>query len=207
MAITNYTELQAAIADFLNRDDLTATIPTFIDLAEASLNRDLRHWRNENRAVAPVAARYNALPSDFVEPIRMELSDDKTKVSLISHYEMQTLRQANSDAQGKPINYNITQGEIELYPTPNVTYNLEMYYYGKIPALSSSASGTNQILTHFPDAYLYASLIHTAPYLGDDQRTQVWATLYAEAINAINGQSERAKQGAVGRRIKIRSYV
>ncbi len=205
MPITNYTELQSVIADFLNRDDLTAIIPTFVDMAEASLNRDLRHWRNENRAIAPVNSRYSALPSDFVEPIRMELSDDKTKVSLMSHYEMQTQREATNDKAGKPINYNITQGEIELFPTPDVSYNLEMYYYGKIPALSSSNT-TNTILTNFPDAYLYGALIHTAPYLGDDQRTQVWASLYQNTISAINSESERAKQGAVGRKITIRSY-
>lgn len=206
MAIANYTDLQSAIADFLNRDDLTNVIPTFVEMAEAALNRDLRHWRNENRAVAPVAARYNALPSDFVEPIRMELAGDKTKVSLISHYEMQMLREANRDAAGKPVNYNITQGEIELYPTPDGTYQLEMYYYGKIPSLASAASGTNQILTNFPDAYLYGSLVHTAPYLGDDQRLQVWGAMYQNIIETINTQSERAKQGAVGRRMKIRSY-
>lgn len=205
MPITNYTELQSAVADFLNRDDLTATIPTFIDMAEASLNRDLRHWRNENRAIAPVNSRYSALPSDFVEPIRMELADDKTRVTLMSHYEMQQQREVTNDKVGKPINYNITQGEIELFPTPDGTYNLEMYYYGKIPELSAS-NATNTILTNFPDAYLYGSLIHTAPYLGDDQRTQVWASLYQNTISAINSQSERAKQGAVGRRIKIRSY-
>lgn len=205
MPITNYTELQDAIADFLNRDDLAARIPTFIDMAEAALNRDLRHWRTENRAVAPVNSRYTALPSDFVEPIRMELAGDKTKVSLMSHYEMQTQRELSNDKQGKPLYYNITQGEIELFPTPDVSYNLEMYYYGKIPALTA-ANATNVVLTHFPDAYLYGSLLHTAPYLGDDQRTQVWATLYQGTIDAINRQSESAKQGAVGRKITIRSY-
>ena len=205
MAITTYDELKTAIADFLNRDDLTSTIPTFIDLAEAALNRDLRHWRNENRAIAPVNSRYSALPSDFVEPIRMELSDDKTKVSLMSHYEMQTQREASNDKQGKPLFYNITQGEIELFPTPDTTHNLEMYYYGKIPTLSASNT-TNAVLTNFPDAYLYGSLVHTAPYLGDDQRTQVWAALYQSTIDAINRQSESAKQGAVGRKITIRSY-
>lgn len=205
MPITTYDELKTAVADFLNRDDLTSTIPTFIDLAEAALNRDLRHWRNENRAIAPVNSRYSALPSDFVEPIRMELADDKTKVSLMSHYEMQTQREASADVRGKPLHYNITQGEIELFPTPDVTYNLEMYYYGKIPELSAS-NATNAVLTYFPDAYLYGSLVHTAPYLGDDQRTQVWAALYQSTIDAINRQSESAKQGAVGRKITIRSY-
>ena len=35
MALTNFTELKSSIADFLNRDDLTSVIPTFIALAEA----------------------------------------------------------------------------------------------------------------------------------------------------------------------------
>ena len=33
MAISNYGELKTAVADWLNRDDMTAVIPTFIDLA------------------------------------------------------------------------------------------------------------------------------------------------------------------------------
>lgn len=40
--ITNYADLQAAIANWLARADLTDQIPTFIALAEARLNRDLR---------------------------------------------------------------------------------------------------------------------------------------------------------------------
>ena len=205
MAISNYDELKASIADTLNRDDLTASIPNFIILAEAALNRDLRHWRNENRAIAPVNSRYSALPSDFVEPIRMELSADKTKVTLMSHYEMQTLRESSNDKTGKPLHYNITQGEVELFPTPDTTYNLEMYYYGKISELSAS-NATNAVLTNFPDVYLYGSLLHSAPYLGDDQRTTVWASLYRATVDAINSQSDQAKQGAVGRKITIRSY-
>jgi len=42
MSITNYTELKAGVADWLNREDLTAQIPDFITFAEARLNRTLR---------------------------------------------------------------------------------------------------------------------------------------------------------------------
>ena len=42
MALGNYTELQASIADFLNRSDLTLVIPDFITMAEADMNRTLR---------------------------------------------------------------------------------------------------------------------------------------------------------------------
>ena len=50
MALTNYTGLKASIADFLNRDDLTSVIPDFVALAEAQINRDVRHWRMEARS-------------------------------------------------------------------------------------------------------------------------------------------------------------
>ncbi len=39
---TDYTTLQATIASYLARSDLTATIPEFIRLAEDRLSRDLR---------------------------------------------------------------------------------------------------------------------------------------------------------------------
>ena len=47
MSITNYTNLQSTIADYLNRDDLTSVIPVFIQLAEAQMNRDIRHYEME----------------------------------------------------------------------------------------------------------------------------------------------------------------
>ena len=42
MPIATYTDLQSSVADWLNRSDLSAVIPTFIQLAEAKFNRELR---------------------------------------------------------------------------------------------------------------------------------------------------------------------
>ena len=46
MALTTYSTLKAEIASYLNRDDLTTHLDTFIDLAESRLNRDLRCFWN-----------------------------------------------------------------------------------------------------------------------------------------------------------------
>jgi len=54
VTITTYAELQSSIAGFLNRDDLTAEIKTFIALGEAELRRDVRHWRQEKRSTAEI---------------------------------------------------------------------------------------------------------------------------------------------------------
>ncbi len=43
MAVGTYAELKTSIADFLNRDDLTSAVPDFIKLAEADMNRKVKH--------------------------------------------------------------------------------------------------------------------------------------------------------------------
>lgn len=206
MAITNYTDLQSSIADFLNRDDLATVIPTFISLAEADMNRRVRHWRMENRSTAEVDTQYSGLPNDFLEPIRLHVeSSGLRELDLISQGQILNLREQSNDAAGKPSFYAITQGELEVYPTPDQAYDVEMYYYARIPSLSASVP-TNWLLTYFPDAYLYTSLQHSAVYLGEDQRLAVWTSLAAAAIDAMNLEGEKAKLGGSGRRIKIRSY-
>jgi hypothetical protein len=56
MTITNYTTLQSTVADYLNRTDLTSIIPTFIQLAESQINRDVRHYEMETRSTATIDA-------------------------------------------------------------------------------------------------------------------------------------------------------
>jgi hypothetical protein len=206
MAITNYTDLQSAIADFLNRDDLAATIPTFISLAEADINRSVRHWRMEKRSTAELDTQYSAIPADFLEVIRFYITSNDTRpLELISQAELLDRKYRNLDTSGKPAYYAITAGEIEVYPVPDGTYDVELYYYARTPALSVSEP-TNWLLTYFPDAYLYSALIHSAPYLQEDSRIQTWAALQQNAINAINAESEKSKFGGAGRRLKIRAY-
>ena len=50
MALATYTELKSSIANYLNRSDLTSTIPDFISLTEGKLNRDLLIRSNVVRA-------------------------------------------------------------------------------------------------------------------------------------------------------------
>ena len=64
MAIATYTELKTSIASWLNRDDLTSVIPDFISLAEAGINRDLRHYKMIERADATLDSRYVQMPTD-----------------------------------------------------------------------------------------------------------------------------------------------
>ena len=206
MPLTTYAELQASIADTLNRDDLASVTSSFISLAEADMQRRLRHWRMEKRSTAELDTQYSAIPADFVEIIRFYVTSGDTKpLELISQAQLLDRKAKSLNTSGAPAYYALTAGEIEVYPAPDATYDVELYYLSRIPALSDSNT-SNWLLDHYADAYLYGSLVHSAPYLKDDARIQVWASLYQNAIDAINTESERSKSGGSGLRMKIRSY-
>jgi hypothetical protein len=155
---------------------------------------------------AELDTQYSAIPADFLEAIRFYItSNDTSPLELISQSEMLDRRYRNADTTGKPHYYAITAGEIEVYPTPDGTYNAELYYYSRIPALSDSNT-SNWVLEYFPDAYLYGALVHSTFYLKDDARVQGFAALYQSALDSINADSESSKFGGSGRRMKIRSY-
>jgi len=203
MTFTRYSGLKAAIADFLLRSDLDEAIPTFIMLAEASINRDLRHWRQEKRSVAQLDTQYSAIPTDYLRPIRLQITDAPTgEVAPISTAQMMQLRGDRNDRVGRPTHYALTAGSLELFPTPDITYNASLVYYGRIEALTDNT--TNWLLTEAPDVYLYGALIHTAPYLKDDPRISVWGSLYTAAMTALNSTSDDAKYGGTGLVMKTR---
>lgn len=205
MSITTYDELKSSIADFLNRDDLTSVIPTFISLAETDMNRKVRHWRMEDRVVATLDTQYTALPTDFIEAQRvMIVAPSITRLELITQGDLMDRRSVDDTAK-KPAYYAIVDGAFEVYPTPDQNYTMEIIYYKRIPSLSTSIT-TNWMLQYNSDAYLYGSLMHAAPYLGEDQRAQIWASLYGNAIDAINLEDDKAKASGAAHRMRIRSF-
>ena len=196
MTISTYDELKAAIADFLNRDDLASTIPAFIHLAEAQINRDVRHWQMEKRSSATFNERYEALPVDWLETVRVSISGKK-QLGLMSQAKMMDMRESSNNTAGEPRYYAVSSSQLELYPTPDGNYDAMLIYIAKIDALSDSNT-SNWLLQDAPDVYLYGALLHSAPFLADDGRMAVWQTLYANAVAALNRASDAGTYSGTG---------
>ena len=208
MALTNYTGLKTSIADFLNRDDLTSVIPDFVALAEAQINRDVRHWKMEARSSGQQdpADEYMQIPADWVETIRLHLTGTGTSVvNLVSRDAMADKRAAQENAAGTPRMYTHANGQFQLFPTPDATTNFELLYYQKIPSLITNTD--NWLLLEAPDVYLYGALLHSAPYLAEDARLAVWAQLYSAAVQRLNQTSEDAMFSGSGLTLKVRGLV
>lgn len=193
MALANYSDLKSAAADWINRADLTAVIPTFITLAEAKFNRELRLRDMLVRAEATTSNEFVAVPADFLENYSLELNmaqiGPQQSLSFIGPLEAKVLK-ANK-AVGKVRFYTIIDGAFELLPAPTGDTDVILTYYQKIPALSDTQT-TNWLLTKSPDLYLYSTLLEAAPYLRDDDRMAMWGTARNQVLAAIQMESERS---------------
>lgn len=195
MAINTFATLVTASTEWLARDQdavLIARIPTFFQLFEAKMNRTLFVPQMESRSTTPVDTtsaepEFISLPVDFQTMRRIRLSSvaGKPPLSFISGTQSDTMRYRRDNVTGQPTHYSIIGTEIELVPTPNENYTLEMVYRANIPALTASNT-TNWLLSLAPDLYLYGALLESAPYIKEDGRIQTWASGYSMALTDLN---------------------
>jgi len=196
MAISTKAELHTAVANWLNRSDLTDRIPEFITLAEASFNRNLRTRDMLVRSTASVSGQYVSIPTDFLEMLNIELTSTSPSRRLIyvSSDRADDFRSQQNDTTGIPIYYTIEGESIQLTPVPDTSYTLQLNYYKTITALSGLAdSAYNQLLTSHPDVYLYGTLMQASPYLMDMEKTQIWDGLLARSMQELQSSDEASK--------------
>ncbi|WP_340672562.1 phage adaptor protein [Bradyrhizobium ottawaense] len=213
--ITDYTTLQAAVVEYLAREQdttLVARVPGFIQLAEAKFNRLLFCRQMENRATALIDTgssepEFISLPSDFQTMRRIRLSSVEGKPCLEyrSGTQMDEYRASIANASSQPAYFTILGDEIELVPTPDAAYTVEMVYRKTVPDLATNS--TNWLLTMAPDAYLYGALLEAAPYIKADDRIQVWGAGFSSAIDGLNGLSLTSEFNAGPLTVRVSGQV
>ena len=207
MAITTYAELQTATANWLDRTDLTARIPEFIELSEANFNRVIRQpdmvTKNDSFSIT---GRYNTLPSDTLEIVRIVL--DLTPVIVLEYLTPEEIseRRVSMSATGKPYYFTVIGGssnQLEVVPSPDSTYTSSIVYYTRIAALSDSAT-SNWLLAAHPDIYLFGTLVEAEPYLKNDERMPMWTNRLDKALMALRLQGERELHTGSSLRMRAR---
>src|SRR5207245_438282 len=144
-------------------------------------NRQLFHRQMEQRSIAVVdlssiEPEFIALPTDFQSMRRIRLSSvaGRPWLEFRSGVQMDEYRASAANVPARPRYFTIFSSEIELAPTPDAAYTIEMVYRQLIPPLASN--GTNWLLAAAPDLYLYGALLEAAPYIKEDARIQTWGT-------------------------------
>lgn len=191
MALANYTDLLAAVANWLDRADLTSRIPEFITLAEAKFNRNLRTMQMETVS-SGLAMTTGDGSYDF--PAN-SLAITKFKISADTNYELDQVskellvRKFPSSAQGLPLAFAIDGNQLLVRPLPDSDYTYELSYYEKVPDLESNS--TNWLMTLYPDAYLYGALMEAAPYLKDRDEIPLWDVKLNRVLEEITSADRK----------------
>ena len=206
MALGTFTELKDAVADWLDRSDLTARIPDFITLAEARLNRDLRIRPMEVRStmVTTSGQRYFNLPGGYLQMRNIQLNTNPTTPLEYITPEMLD-RLYGSSATGKPRAYTLIGDEIQLAPIPDSDYTVEMAFYEKFSPLGDGTSGTvttNWLTTNAPDVLLYGSLLEAEPFIKNDERIALWLNAYSGSIKKLQDADSRDRHSGSAMRIR-----
>jgi hypothetical protein len=96
--------------------------------------------------------------------------------------------------------YKVKGSRTYLYPAASAVTFPTTYYAGV-----ALTSGTNWLLTAYPGAYLYGTLLQAVAAIGDDPRVPLWASAYSAILERIKSDSK--KQEWSGQVLRMNSDV
>jgi hypothetical protein len=189
MSITTYAQLQAAIASWLARSDLTAAIPDFITLFEAAANRRLRVRQMEAVASLTPSSGAATLPADYLAWRRVTWTgSNRVELAYVAPSYLQAAYPASpSDV---PRIFTIEGATLKVRPVDDTA--LELLYYQKVPALADG-SPTNWLIAAHPDLYLFGALAEAQMFAVDAEKAALWKGRRDELIEEVNALSNKTR--------------
>ncbi|MGH6828605.1 MAG: phage adaptor protein [Rhizomicrobium sp.] len=198
-----YGGLEASIADWLNRADLTATIPDFIAAAEAQMSRRLL----KDGPVRPMLARVDTtitaefvnVPADFMGVNTIYITGAPTasgllRLQMAAPAEMNDLKSFQFEVGDSLQRFAVVGASFQFWPWTGGSVPAELTYWQRIPALAQNIAG-NWLSASHPDAYLYGALLQAAPYLKDDGRVPMWSEAFETILSDIVA-ADKIERGA-----------
>ena len=162
-------------------------LPRLITLAERRIARELK----VEGFIVPVTTTLQAGVSVYAKPDRWR---DTVSMRIESNaiqarsYEYIRNYWPNDAQTGTPQFYaDYDYQHWLIAPAPAVDTSIEILYYEQ-PRFLGDETQTNFITEYAPDMLLYGSLLEAAPYLKNDQRLQIWQSLYDRAAQALSGE-------------------
>ena len=226
MSFSNYTELQAAIASWMNRTDLGTEIVDFIALAEGKMNvgidlpnGDLVQLRVREMLKTDIAllgtsdddvtTSVHAIPSDYLEmkeyrPTGTWTGDDGAEVVTsadklaLERYSNIHVKNHTDAGGGQPSDYSDddTCDNWNVWPLSG-NWQMTASYYGEVPPLASNA--TTDVLTRYPDIYLFGALAEGDRFTGAQSD---WGQRFVSAVMAANAQERRSQYSGATLRVQ-----
>lgn len=171
---SSYSDLLAAVADLLGRDDLTSQIADAFILCEAELNERLRTRAQQASTTLAASATPVALPTDYLEAryVRHN-SAPYEKLNLVPEDWANEHDYYQLYFCDRPIYYLIEGDTLRVASKNAGSWNLDFGYWKKLDLATTT---TNAVLAKYPGAYFYGTLKYISRVIGGDERAPAWDT-------------------------------
>lgn len=192
--ITDYASLQTAIIGRLNRKDMAARIPEFIQLAEVEINRRLTVTPKEVEAalVTVPGSRFVNLPAGFGSPVALFATHVNPRQELSA---MQAAALPVDDGLSTLPTWWAIDGErLAFNCKADKAYPLALRYL-KTLALSDAAP-TNDLFEVAPDLYFYGALAQAADHCRNDPKAAQWGAKFAALLRSTGAAMARNRSVA-----------
>lgn len=190
----DYTTLQATIAGWLKRDDLSSSIPEFIAYGEANINRVCRLLMQETLAsiITTPGSNSTPLPADFLDYISLTYDRDlyydpiKVDITVLDTYK-------NQITAAPPTHFAISDGFYYWNYIASDAFNLTQRYWKKWNIASTS---TNWLLTNYPDVYVKTALSIAGQFIRHPLADK-WDAAAEKVLKEIAYESAKARKATL----------
>lgn len=188
--VLNYPNLLTTVASYLERDDITDSIPTFIMLAETKVSRIIKA-QLATIAVTDNLTQNNPIvvkPDRWIETVSFTIETPSGVVVLKerSRETIQSFYPVITDTDQPKYYAEWQQNYYYVGPTPDDNYPFELIIYQQ-PEFLSDTQQTNYLTENAPDLLLYSTLLEAESFLKNDDRLPIWKAARDEIIAQING--------------------
>ena len=214
-----------ALSDYCNEvrdwiddtDPSDALITTWVRDAEERINNELRTDIQTVRTYATFDDDCVKLPDDWLEFLYVRYKGGRPFEFITNHdywelrpnYLYGTSPPPNTSGetnytQGKAL-YTIIGRTLFVWPPidPNALTQVEIAYYRKVVPLGANI---DPVQVRYPTVYRYCTLSAAAPYLIEDDRLQIFASLATAGIQKANDASKQARHSGSPIAPRIRGF-
>lgn len=199
MAITNYSELQTAVLNWLSRTgdtNLSSRVPECIALAELSFNRELRTRQMETSDTLTPVSGVCTLPTDYLELRRIYVN---TSVPIEMEYIPPEQFYLKFPVTAGGSKYYTIEGDSILLADRGSTA-VKILYFQEIPALSDSNT-SNWLLNKHHDLYLAMTLGIVYGIIKNQAQEQGWLSKAVSILESIKSSDKMAKYSGSAMRV------
>lgn len=145
--MSDFGTLQAKILDDINRDDMTAQVQDAIVAAVKFYDKKSSYWFQEERVETTVVPNqaYYSLPDDYHSKMLMTLTEDSDTYK-VSPKDMGYIEENYEGFTARPCYFALWDNQIRLYPTPDQTATLNLFYQKRLNDVSATSTYTSEWL-------------------------------------------------------------